>query len=141
MNIQVRYLSKSGNTKRVADAIAEAVNVSARPITDPVPPDTDILFLGGAVYAFGIDEGLKRFIETLDTSVKRVAVFSTTAVVKSAYPHIKKLLAAQGIAVLEEDFHCYGEFTLIHKGRPNARDLDIARGFAHETVARFTGEN
>jgi flavodoxin len=134
MNIQVRYLSKSGNTKKVAEAIADAVNVAARPIIDPVPPDTDLLFLGGAVYAFGIDEELKRFIDTLAPSIKQVAVFSTTGVVKSAYGHIKKQLAARGITTLEGHFNCHGEFTFMHKGRPNARDLGLARDFAHETI-------
>lgn len=44
MNIEVRYLSKSGNTKKVAEAIAKALNVAAKPITENVNRDTDILF-------------------------------------------------------------------------------------------------
>jgi flavodoxin len=130
MKNEVRYLSKSGNTKKVAEAIAGAVGVSAKSIPEPVPADTELLFLGGAVYAFGIDEELKKFIAAIPASVKRVAVFSTTAVVKSAYPHIKKLLVERGITVSEQEFHCRGEFTFIHKGRPNAEDLKKAAEFA-----------
>ncbi|MDR3050669.1 MAG: flavodoxin [Oscillospiraceae bacterium] len=133
MNIEVRYLSKSGNTKKVAEAIAETLNVAAKPITEPVSPDTDLLFLGGAVYAFGIDEGLKAFIHNL-SGVKAVAVFSTTAVVKSAYSHIKPLLDAKDIAALDAEFHCRGAFKFLHKGRPNADDLKRAGEFAR-TVA------
>jgi flavodoxin len=134
MNIEVRYLSKSGNTQKVAEAIAKAVKVTAKPITTAVSPDTDLLFLGGAVYAFGIDEELKAFIGNLPGGVKKVAVFSTTAVVKSAFPHIKKLLDEQGIPVADRDFHCKGAFTLLHHGRPNDDDLKRAGAFARETV-------
>jgi flavodoxin len=130
MKNEVRYLSKSGNTKKVADAIAGAVGVSAKPISESVPTDTELLFLGGAVYAFGIDDELKKFIATIPAGVKCVAIFSTTAVVKSAFPHIKKLLEERGIAVSSEEFHCRGEFKFMHKGRPNAEDLKSAADFA-----------
>jgi flavodoxin len=132
MNIEVRYLSKSGNTQKVAEAIAEKLQVSAKPITEPIGPDTDILFLGGAVYAFGIDDELKAFIAGLPGGIKKVAVFSTTAVVKSAYSHIRKLLDEKGVPVAEKDFHCRGEFTFMHKQRPNGDDLQRAGEFALE---------
>jgi flavodoxin len=139
MNIQIRHLSKGGNTKKVAEAIAEVAGVAAQTISEPVPAETDLLFLGGAVYAFGIDEELARFIGALNPSIRHAAVFSTTAVVKSAYPHIKKALDARGIAVLDEYLNCRGEFTVMHKGRPNAGDLGRARDFAHETIERIGG--
>jgi flavodoxin len=137
MNIEVRYLSKSGNTKKVAEAIAKALNVVAKPITEDVNHDTDILFLGGAVYAFGIAETLKAFIGNL-SGVKTVAVFSTTAVVKSAYSHIKPLLDDKGIAVSDVEFHCRGAFTFMHKGRPNADDLKRAEEFARKVVDSYS---
>ncbi|MFP3153501.1 flavodoxin [Lachnospiraceae bacterium ZAX-1] len=137
MNIEVRYLSKSGNTKKVAKAIAKAVKVTAKPVDKPVSPDTDILFLGGAVYAFGIDEELKAFIKELPNSIKKVAVFSTTAVVKSAFPHIRKLLDEKNIPVFDKDFHCHGEFKFLHKERPNDNDLQHAFDFARDVVNSY----
>lgn len=139
MNIQVRYLSKSGNTKKVADAIAKEVGVTAETLEKGISGDTDILFLGGAMYWAGVDSKLKKFILGLDCSVKKVAIFSTTAVVKSAYPEIKKLLIAKNIFVYDNEFHCKGEFLKFHKGRPNADDLEIAKQFAREvtTLSNF----
>jgi flavodoxin len=134
MNIEVRYLSKSGNTQKVAEAIAKAVNVTAKPITEPVSPDVDLLFLGGAVYAFGIDDELKAFIRELPEGVKKVAVFSTTAVVKSAFRYIKKLLDEKRIPVLDTDFHCKGTFMVMHHGRPNDDDLERAGTFARDAA-------
>lgn len=74
MNIEVRYLSKSGNTKKLADAIARELGITAKPITQAVPTNTDILFLGGAVYWGGINGELKDFIKTLGGKVKKTAV-------------------------------------------------------------------
>ncbi|MDR1438469.1 MAG: flavodoxin [Clostridiales bacterium] len=130
MKIEVRYLSKSGNTAKVAGAIASAAGVAAKPIPEPVSADADLLFIGGAVYAFGIDEQLRQFIAELPQGIKRAAVFSTAAVVRSAFPRIRALLAERGIAVSDEDFHCRGEFKFMHKGRPNADDLGKAAEFA-----------
>ena len=36
MTIAVRYYTKTGNTKRLAEAVAEAVGVEALPITAPI---------------------------------------------------------------------------------------------------------
>lgn len=46
----VRYYSKLGNTKKIAEAIAEGAGVSAVSITDEpeLKEHTDVLFLGGA---------------------------------------------------------------------------------------------
>ncbi|MDR1363431.1 MAG: flavodoxin, partial [Spirochaetaceae bacterium] len=131
MKIEVRYLSKSGNTEKIAKAIAEAAGVTAKPITDKIDSEVDILFLGGAVYAFGIDNELKNFISTLNSSqIRNVAIFSTAAVVKSAYSNIAKLLAEKNITVLTREFHCKGEFKFMHKGHPNTADLERAKVFA-----------
>ncbi len=134
MNIEVRYLSKSGNTRKLADAIAGELGVTAKLIAQAVPANTDILFLGGAVYWGGIDGELKKFITTLGGKVKKVAVFSTAALVPSAYPQMKKLIKAQKLNVLESEFHCRGEFMKIHNGHPNSEDLNLARQFAQDMV-------
>ncbi|MDR2070914.1 MAG: flavodoxin [Treponema sp.] len=139
MNIAVRYLSRSGNTEKVARAIAEALGVEAVSIDDPgasvIEKETDILFLGAAVYAFGIDDEAAAFIQKLDkANVKHAAVFSTSALVKSAHSSIKKLLAERGIPLSDKAFHCWGEFKFTRKGRPNAADLEQAKAFAREVV-------
>ncbi|GHU59086.1 hypothetical protein FACS1894133_5090 [Clostridia bacterium] len=129
MNIEVRYLSKSGNTEKIAKAIAATVGVTPLPITEPLTGGADILFLGGALYGFGVADEMKSFIQTLD-NVRKVAVFSTTAVARSAYPQIRRLLTERGIVVMENEFHCRGGFKFLHKGRPNGSDLKLAREFA-----------
>ncbi len=134
MNAAVRYFSKSGNTKKIAEAIADAVGTQAKPLPNPIGEEVDLLFLGGAIYGFGIDENLKDYISTLPGTIPCVAIFSTTAVVPSAYPHISTLLEEQGLTVCKEEFHCWGKFLLMHKGRPDDNDLEHAAAFARRVA-------
>ena len=56
MKVQVRYYSRSGNTKILAEAIAKGVNTKAISIDDSnalINDKTDVLFIGGALYAYG----------------------------------------------------------------------------------------
>ncbi len=135
MHCEVRYFTRSGNTKKLADAIGGAVNAPVKTIAEPIQETLDLLFLGGSVYAAGIDDALKSFITGLNPEqVKKVAVFSTAAILPSAYPEIKKLLKAQGISVSEKEFHCRGRFAVLHRGRPNQKDLSDAAAFAKDVV-------
>lgn len=141
MSIEIRYASRGGNTQRVAQAIAGAVGVQALLVDRPVEAKTELLFLGGSVYAGGIDASLRSFIDTLSPEmVSKVAVFGTAAVKTSAYPQIKALLEAKQIKVLDREFHCRGQFAFVHRGRPNAEDLRQAEQFAREVVAQTQGQ-
>ncbi|MDR1194504.1 MAG: flavodoxin [Peptococcaceae bacterium] len=136
MNIAVRYFTRSGNTQKLAEAIGEAVKTPALPITEPLPAPVELLFLGGSVYAGGIDQALTAFIAGLGPdAVKKAAIFSTAAILPSAYPQIKKQLEARGIEVAAEEYHCRGKFSLLHKSRPNAQDLGAAAAFAAKLSA------
>ncbi|MDR1539682.1 MAG: flavodoxin [Clostridiales bacterium] len=135
MKVAVRYFSRSGNTKKLADAIAKSVKVASQSIAEPFNQPVDMLFLGGSVHGFGIDSELKQFIASLSSEkVKKVVVFSTTAVVKSAYPYIKKLLDDKGISVSDQEFHCRGKFSILHKDRPNDKDCMDAAIFAKKLI-------
>ena len=127
----VRYFSKSGNTKKVAVAIAEAAKCESKSIPEPVAGNVDILFLGASVYWGGVASEVKDYIKTIEAAkVKKVVVFSTSALAQRAFPSIKKLLQKQGIEVDEDNFYCRGQFTAMHKGRPNDDDLAAAAKFA-----------
>lgn len=141
MSIAVRYFSRSGNTKKVADAIARAAGVQAQSTDTPLDAPVDLLFLGGAVYAGGIDGALRGFIETLTPQqVGRVALFGTAAARDTGCAQMQKALEARGIAVMKEHFYCPGRFTLVHRGRPNADDLQAAAAFAVRTMQKGAGK-
>ncbi len=137
MNVAVRYFSRGGNTKKVAEAIAEAVVCEALPIPAAVEGKVDVLFLGASVYWGGLSTEVKEYICALDKEhIGKVAVFSTSALAERAFPQIQKMLAEQGIPVEKSNFYCRGEFAMLHKGHPNEDDLSIAKKFAQKVVEK-----
>lgn len=135
MKVAVRYYTKTGNTKRLAEAVAEAVGAEALPITSPVVEPVDILFLGNSYYAFSIDPEVRSFISSLDKEkVGRIVNFGSAALLNSTYKKVKKEADKVGIPMDEREFHCRGEFKGIHKGRPNAEDLAAVSAFAKSLV-------
>lgn len=134
MKIAVRYYTRSGNTKKLADAIARAVGANAETTSAPLTEDVDILFLGSSVYGGGVDREVKKFISSIDVKVGKVVNFSTAALVKSSYKQIAKLLAAKQIPLAQEEFACKGAFTIMHKGKPDADDCKAAAAFARNMM-------
>lgn len=136
MKTAVRYFSRGGNTKKLAEAIAEAVGIPAETTSAPLPEDVDILFLGSSVYAFDADDEVKSFIRGMDVKVGKVVNFSTAALVKSTYKQVEKLLAEKGIPLAQEEFYCRGSFAMLHRGRPNADDCAAAAQFAKKIITQ-----
>ena len=135
MKIAVRYYTKTGNTKRLAEAIARAVGVEALPISAPVTEKADILFLGNSYYAFTIDPEVRSFVRALDKGkVGKIVNFGSAAMLNSTWKKVKAEADRVGIPMDEREFHCKGEFKSLHKGRPNEEDLQAAAAFAKKVV-------
>ena len=131
MKYAVRYYTKTGNTKRLAQAVAEALGVEAAPIGEPVNEPVDLLFLGNSYYAFSIDPEVRDFVRSLDkNAVGRIVNFGSAAMLNSTYKKVKAEADKVGIPMEEREFHCRGEFKGIHKGKPDAEDLKAAAAFA-----------
>ena len=122
MKVKVRYYSRSGNTRTLAEAIAKGVNAKALSIEEKdalVNEKTDVLFIGGALYAYGLDSKLKKYISNLDASkIDRAIVFSTSWISKHSIDLIKKALINKGINVVEEYIY--------YKNKPNDDELNEA---------------
>ena len=135
MKIAVRYYTKTGNTKRLAEAVANAVGVEALPISEPVAEPVDILFLGNSYYAFSIDPEVREFVASLDKEkVGKIVNFGSAAMLNSTFKKVKAEADKVGIPMDEREFHCKGEFKGLHKGRPNEDDLSTAAKFAKTIV-------
>lgn len=133
MTFAVRYYTKTGNTKRLAEAIAKELGVEAKPISEQVTEPVDILFLGNSYYTFNIDPEVRDFIRNLDKDkVGRIVNFGSAAMLNSTYKKVKAEADKAGIAMDEKEFHCKGEFKGIHKGRPNEDDINAAVQFARQ---------
>ena len=136
MKIAIRYYTKSGNTKKLADAIAAVTGVTAETVDVPIEGEVDVLFLGSSVYAFAVDEKVTSFINSLDSeTVKNVVNFSTAALVPSTYSHVAKLLSAKNIPLDSREFHCRGKFKFMHGSRPDQNDIEAVKAFASQFLA------
>ena len=130
MKTAVRYYSKSGNTKLLAEAVGSAVGVSAEPVSEPLAERTEILFLGSSVYAGTPDPEVIGFIRSNASRIGRVVLFGSSASGKSTYSKIKTAAETEGVPVNPEYFFCPGKFLFMHKGRPNESDLTSVAEFA-----------
>lgn len=129
MNIQVRYHSRGGNTKKLADAIAKAVGTNALTTENPVD-EADILFIGGALYAGKVDKPLEALLNGLSAgSVKQVALFGNSASGKGIGEIAKPILEQKQIPVAG-DYSCKGKFLLANRGKPDSKDLAAVAEFA-----------
>ena len=131
MKIAVRYYTKTGNTKRLAEAVAKAAGVEALPLSSPIEEPVDILFLGNSYYAFSIDPEVRKFIRSLSKDkVGKIVNFGSAAMLNSTWKKVKAEADKVGIPMEQREFHCKGEFKGIHRGKPDEEDLKAAADFA-----------
>ncbi len=130
MNIQVRYYSRTGNTKLLAEAIASAVETEAISVDDskaPISEKVDILFIGGALYAYGLDSKLKEYLANIDANnIGKAIVFSTSWLSKHSLDLIKKALKKKDINVVEEYIY--------YKNKPTEEQLKEAAETAKRLI-------
>ena len=130
MSVKVYYYSKSGNTKKLAEAVADAVGVTADDISVPLQEKADILFLGSSLYAGGYDPSVGEFITKNADKIGIIVSFGSSASNMSTYKKVKALAEQKGIKVCDEYFNCPGHFLFLHKNRPNRADLEAVASFA-----------
>lgn len=135
MKVAVRYYTKTGNTKKLAEALAKSIGVEAKPIDVEIKEPVDILFLGNSYYAFSIDKEVKKYIASLDKNkVGKIVNFGSAAMLNSTLKKVKAEASKVGIPVDDREFHCKGEFKKMHKGRPNEEDLKAIAEFGKSIV-------
>lgn len=110
MKVAIRYYSKLGHTRDIANAMGEELNIEAISIVDEpnLKEEVDILFLGGAPYANVMDKKLRTYAKSLTKElVKRVVLFTTSNWSRRTVRSLKKILTNNGISVDEEYFYAH----------------------------------
>lgn len=137
MKYAVAYYTRSGNTKKVADAIAEIIEVKATDISEGLSEDVDVLFLGSSLYAFTYDPNVEKFIQDNASKIKQIVSFSTSASGNSTAKFVKETAEKCGIKFYPQGFKCRGKFGIMNAKRPNEKDLEEAREFARNVLAKL----
>lgn len=124
MKVAIRYYSKLGHTKAIAEAMGEEANVKAISVIDEpeLKEEVDILFLGGAPYANIMDEKLREYAKSLNKElVKRVVLFTTSNWSRRTVRSLRKILTNKGIEVDEDYF--YAHMLNINNRIPKAKEF------------------
>ena len=143
MRALVIYASRTGNTRKVARAIAGALEAPAVDVREGELPElegVDFLLVGDGVYFGRPSQAMGRTLRALpNLSGVRAAVFGTYGAKPTQLPVLTTLLKGKGAEVVGE-FACPGRdwFTLglLRWGRPSGEDLERARAFARALARR-----
>lgn len=141
MNISVVYGSLTGNTRRVAEAMAGELAVGLRAAKELAHLEkTDLLFLGSGVYGSRPSAPVRRLLKDVPTLVgAKVALFGTYGGSPSQLDWMARLVEKKGGEILGR-FSCKGRdwfvLGLVARGHPSATDLSAAAAFARQVKER-----
>jgi flavodoxin len=132
---EVIYFSRGGNTKKVAEAIAEEIGTKARDIKTVDAVDKDaVIIMGTGCYGAVLAKDIIDFIERNRLQGRKVALFTTSAFgLQKETGIMVEALKSKGLEIIH-NFNCFGRFLAIKRGHPDAEDLSKAREFARMVI-------
>lgn len=166
MKTLVAYMTRTGNTRKVAEAILEgiAAEKEIKPIDEVSTLEGyDVAFLGFPIHQMGPDKKTVKLLEKLCVEGRDVALFITHASPEDGPdlpPWLEMFKRAAGKANIVGFFHCQGELAKPVKrmmsimpsakfrrwakmdnsqGQPDQSRLDQAQAFARDTMAGLQG--
>ena len=136
MNVAVRYQSRGGHVKAMAEILAEGAEVEAISVDDPRAPITeyvDLLFIGGALYAFKLDPSMEEFIDSIpEGMVGKAICFGSSALTRRPVFLIQQRLKTRGIEI--------HPMALYQRGKPKPYLFEIGPKFAADEIEKLRKE-
>ncbi len=133
MRVAIRYQSRGGHVKEMAEIIQEGADVEPISVDDPRAPikkPVDVLFIGGALYAFRLDPSMEEFIESIPEGMVRLAiVFGSSALTRRPIYLMQERLKAKGI-----DIH---PMALYMRGKPKPYLREIVPPWAERELRKI----
>ena len=134
---QIIYESRTGNTRKLAEAMAEELGTKALNVKSATIEKGDgVLFLGSGLYGQLPGKNMMKFIEDHDFVGRKVALFGTSSAGQGVQlKAMAEALKGKGAKVLGS-YDCRGKvlpaLNLINSGHPDAAEIAGARKFARE---------
>jgi flavodoxin I len=141
MNVRIIYASLTGNTRRIAEAMAQELGVVPQSAGEGVDlRGVGLLFLGSGVYGNRPGRAIRRLLEAqASLAGVKVALFGTYGGTPRQLDWMARCVAKKGGEVLGR-FSCKGRdwfiLGLIARGHPSVTDLAAAAAFARQTRDR-----
>jgi menaquinone-dependent protoporphyrinogen IX oxidase len=146
----VLYSTQSGNTRKIADAIAselkcESLNVNQSNLAQTKDlNDFDLIFVGTGIRFGNPNEDLINYLNaTVLGQPKTFALFLTWGEAgktdQKAISKLKRVLESKSQRIVDDYFTCYGgrKFSLLKRKHPNAEDNAAAVHWAKEIVKKI----
>lgn len=135
MGAAVVYYSKTGHSKKIAQAIGDELGIPAAEIREGIPA-ADLLFVVGGIYAGkSAPEMLEGLAAADPERVGRAALVTSSLDKQGSQPMVRSALEARGIPVVKEEFACLGGFLFFARKRPNAQDIADAVAYARRVLS------
>ncbi len=141
----VVYSTRSGNTRKVAEAIASELNCPCLRITSDSSTvsinDYDTVFIGTGIYKGQPHQDLLNYLDTTINGKKQFALFMTCfgwgkrIADKNVIDTLQGILEAKGQRMLNNPYSCFGGgLGFVKRGHPDAEELDAAKKWAREML-------
>ena len=136
MNIALVYFSRGGNTRKIAEAMAEELEVTAVDVMKEQPDvsDVDLLVVGSGTYGSKPGKEMVAYLENIKpVTGKKAACFSSCASgdASKTLNAMKDILGEKGYSTVD-CFSCLGKWLmgLSRRGHPSDEEIAQAREFA-----------
>ena len=136
MNSSVIYVSKTGHSKKIAEALGKELHIPVvNVVSNPEIKATDLLFIVAGIYGGKSDPKLLEYVGNLDSTKVKKAVLITSCTSKTnKQDMVREILKKKGIEVHSDEFICQGSFLFFGLGHPNAADITRAVSFSKEIL-------
>jgi flavodoxin len=141
MKIAIVYFSRGGNTRKIAEAMAEELGVTPIDVKleQPDVSEIDMLIVGSGTYGSKPGKEMVAYLESLTSSDgKKAACFSSCASgnASKTLETMKEILGRKGYSTVD-CFSCLGKWLagLSRRGHPSVDELNQAKEFAKKLKA------
>jgi len=136
MKTEIVYFSKTGHSKKIAQAIAAELHLKERDIkTNPELSGADLLFVVGGIYGGASDPAMLEYVKGIGPDkAKKAALVTSCCGGKAKQDKVRELLANNGVEVIADEFVCRGNFLVVGLGHPDKNEIAAAAAFAKKIV-------
>ncbi len=134
MKSAVAYYSVTGHSKKIANAVGEALQIPVHNLkVNPDIADCDLLFLVSGIYSAAADPKMLAILKKLDGGkLKKAALLTSSTAGITQQGQARELFKAKGIAVYPDEYTCLGTFLFFRRGHPNQQEVANAAAFARK---------
>lgn len=132
MKVAIRYYSRGGNVKAMAEALSRGTGEEAISIDEPgaeITEHLDLLFVGGALYAYKLDPTFKAWLQEIpEDLVDEVVCFGSSWLTRRPIYLMQDVFKAKGIKINKQ--------AIWSRNTPNDNLIEAIEYFGRNEITR-----